>query len=66
MKAEREAVYAQEDEYKQKAIDEGAKVNQIDREPFIKLAEPLQEKAAKDMGAEDLLEKSKNLSKNAR
>ncbi|MGG4169292.1 TRAP transporter substrate-binding protein [Rossellomorea vietnamensis] len=61
VKAEREAVYAQEDEYKQKAIDEGAKVNQIDREPFIKLAEPLQEKAAKDMGAEDLLEKIKKL-----
>ncbi|MGG3916060.1 TRAP transporter substrate-binding protein [Rossellomorea vietnamensis] len=61
VKAEREAVYAQEEEYKQKAIDEGAKVNEIDREPFIKLAEPLQEKAAKDMGAEDLLEKIKKL-----
>jgi tripartite ATP-independent transporter DctP family solute receptor len=61
VKAEREAVYAQEDEYKQKAIDEGAKVNEIDREPFIKVAEPLQEKAAKEMGAEDLLEKVKKL-----
>ncbi|WP_226672113.1 TRAP transporter substrate-binding protein [Rossellomorea aquimaris] len=59
--AEREAVYAQEDEYKQKAIDEGAEVNEIDREPFIKLAEPLQEKAAKDMGAEDLLKKVREL-----
>ncbi|QHE60423.1 C4-dicarboxylate ABC transporter substrate-binding protein [Rossellomorea vietnamensis] len=61
VEAEREAVYAQEEEYKQKAIDEGAKVNEIDREPFIKLAEPLQEKAAKDIGAEDLLEKIKKL-----
>jgi tripartite ATP-independent transporter DctP family solute receptor len=61
VKAERDAVYAQEDEFKQKAIDEGAEVNEIDREPFIKLAEPLQEKAAKDMGAEDLLEKVKKL-----
>ena len=61
VEAEREAVYAQEEEYKQKAIDEGAEVNEIDREPFIKLAEPLQEKAAKDMGAEDLLEKIKKL-----
>ncbi|WP_044338739.1 TRAP transporter substrate-binding protein [Rossellomorea aquimaris] len=61
VEAEREAVYAQEDEYKQKAIDEGAEVNEIDREAFIKLAEPLQEKAAKEMGAEDLLEKVKKL-----
>lgn len=57
VKAEREALYKQEEEYKQKAIDEGAVVNQIDREPFIELAKPLQDKAAKDMGVEDLLQK---------
>ncbi|MCA1065906.1 TRAP transporter substrate-binding protein [Rossellomorea sp. AcN35-11] len=61
VEAEREAVYAQEEEYKQKAMDEGAEVNEIDREPFINLAEPLQENAAKDMGAEDLLEKVREL-----
>lgn len=61
VQAEREAVYAQEEEYKKKAIDEGAAVNEIDRTPFIELAEPLQEKAAKDMGAEELLKKIKDL-----
>ncbi|WP_430789949.1 TRAP transporter substrate-binding protein [Virgibacillus flavescens] len=57
VKAEREALYKQEEEYKQKAIDEGAKVNEIDREPFIELAKPLQDQAAKDMGVEDMLQK---------
>ncbi|GGB45833.1 C4-dicarboxylate ABC transporter [Lentibacillus populi] len=57
VKAEREALYKQEDEAKQKAIDEGAKVNEIDRQPFIELAKPLQDKAVKEMGVEDLLQK---------
>ncbi|MGA5691874.1 TRAP transporter substrate-binding protein [Cytobacillus pseudoceanisediminis] len=61
VEAEREAVYAQEEEYKEKAIADGAEVNEIDRKPFIELAEPLQEKAAKDMGAEELLKKVKDL-----
>ncbi|WLD93333.1 TRAP transporter substrate-binding protein [Alkalihalobacillus sp. AL-G] len=61
VKAERQALYDQEEEYKQKAIDEGAKVNEIDRTPFIELATPLQDKAAKEMGIEDLLEKVRNL-----
>ncbi|MGR3764126.1 TRAP transporter substrate-binding protein [Rossellomorea sp. NS-SX7] len=61
VKAEREAVYAQEEEYKEKAIDEGAEVNEIDRAPFIKLAEPIQLEAAKNMGAEGLLEKINKL-----
>ncbi|MBG9448043.1 MAG: TRAP transporter substrate-binding protein [Bacillota bacterium] len=61
VQAEREAVYAQEEEYKEKAIAEGAVVNEIDRTPFVELAEPMQEKAAKDMGAEELLKKIKDL-----
>ncbi|MBM7704390.1 TRAP transporter substrate-binding protein [Metabacillus iocasae] len=61
VQAEREALYAQEDEYKEKAMAEGAEVNEIDRAPFIKLAEPLQEKAAKDMEAEELLKKIKEM-----
>lgn len=61
VKAEREAVYKQEDEYKQKAIDEGAKVNEIDRQPFIDLAKPLQDKTAKKIGVEDLLQKIRDL-----
>ncbi len=61
VEAERASVLAQEQEYKEKAIAEGAVVNEIDRTPFIELAEPLQIKAAKDMGAEELLEKIKNV-----
>lgn len=56
VQAEREALYAQEEEYKQKAIDEGAEINEIDRQPFIDLALPIQEEAAKDMDASELLE----------
>ncbi len=59
--AEREALYAQEDEYKEKAIAEGAVINELDRTPFIELAQPLQDKAAKEMGAEDLLQKIRDL-----
>lgn len=56
VEAEREAVYAQEEEYKQKAIDEGATVNEIDTAEFIEIALPIQEKLAKDIGAEEMLE----------
>lgn len=55
VEAEREAVYAQEEEYKQKAIDEGAVVNEIDTAEFKKLATPIQDKLAKDIGAEEIL-----------
>ncbi|MCM3706231.1 MULTISPECIES: TRAP transporter substrate-binding protein [Cytobacillus] len=61
VESEREAVYAQEAEYREKAIADGAEINEIDRKPFIELAEPLQEKTAKDLGAEDLLKKIKDL-----
>jgi tripartite ATP-independent transporter DctP family solute receptor len=61
VQAEREALYSQEDEYKEKAISEGAVVNELDRTPFIELAVPIQDKAAKDMGAEDLLQKIRDL-----
>lgn len=61
VKAERKSLYEQEEEYKQKAIDEGAEINEIDRQPFIDLAKPLQEKAAKDMGVEDLLQKIRDM-----
>lgn len=59
--AEREALYAQEEEYKEKAIAEGAEVSEIDTAPFVKIAEPLQDQAAKDMGVEDLLQKVRDL-----
>ncbi|WP_019415210.1 TRAP transporter substrate-binding protein [Paenisporosarcina sp. TG20] len=55
VEAERKALYAQEEEYKQKAIDEGAVVNEIDTTEFKKLATPIQDKLAKDIGAEEIL-----------
>ncbi|HZH62221.1 MAG TPA: TRAP transporter substrate-binding protein [Metabacillus sp.] len=61
VEAERKALYDQEAEYKEKAIAEGAEVNEIDTAPFIEIAEPLQEKAAKEMGAEDLLKQIQEL-----
>ncbi|WP_163527633.1 TRAP transporter substrate-binding protein [Halobacillus ihumii] len=60
---EREVVKKQEKEYKQKAIEDGAKVNQIDREPFIELAKPIQNERAKEIGVMDLLKKIRELKK---
>ncbi|WP_164667827.1 TRAP transporter substrate-binding protein [Virgibacillus doumboii] len=57
VKAERESLYSQEEEYKQKAIDDGAEVNEIDRQPFIDLAKPLHDKTAEELGLEDMLQK---------
>lgn len=61
VKAEREAVNKQEEEYKQKAIDDGAEVNEIDTEPFMEIAKPIQEAAAKDIGVEKLLQEIKDM-----
>ncbi|ARI77967.1 TRAP transporter substrate-binding protein [Halobacillus mangrovi] len=61
VKKEREALYTQEEEYKQKAIDEGAEVNQIDRQPFIDLAKPIQDKTAEEVGVTDMLEKIREM-----
>ncbi|MFG6115703.1 TRAP transporter substrate-binding protein [Halobacillus sp. MO56] len=61
VEAERKSVKKQEEEYKQKAIDDGAKVNEIDREPFIELAKPIQDKTAKEIGAEDMLKKIREM-----
>lgn len=61
VEAERQALYDQESEYKQKAIDDGAVVNQIDRQPFIDLAKPIQDKVAKEIGMEDALQKIRDL-----
>lgn len=61
VKAERDAVNKQDEEYKQKAIEEGAEVNEIDKEPFKKIAKPIQDKAAKDIGVEKLLQEIRNM-----
>ncbi|QBP41871.1 TRAP transporter substrate-binding protein [Paenisporosarcina antarctica] len=63
VEAEREAVYAQEEEYKQKAIDEGAVVNEIDTTKFQELAIPIQDKLAVDIGAEEIVEQINSLRK---
>lgn len=56
VEAERQALYDQEEEYKEKLIAEGGEVNEIDRTPFIEIAVPLQDKAAAEMGVEHLLQ----------
>lgn len=56
VEAERQELYDQETEYKEIAIEDGAQVNEIDRAPFIELAEPLQDEAAAEIGVEDLLQ----------
>lgn len=61
VEAERQSLYDQENEFKEKLIAEGGEVNEIDRTPFIEVAEPLQDKAAADMGVEHLLQKIRDL-----
>ncbi len=56
VKAEREATNQQDVDYKEKAIEEGATVNEIERQPFIDIATPIIEKFAKEIEVEDLLE----------
>jgi len=57
VEAERASVIAQEKEYKEKAIKDGAVVNTIDRKPFIAVALPIQDKFAKSIGAEEIVKK---------
>ncbi|MDQ0160462.1 TRAP transporter substrate-binding protein [Alkalibacillus salilacus] len=57
VEAEWESLYSQEDEYKEIAQEDGAEINQIDRQPFIDLAKPLQDEYAEEYGVTDLLEK---------
>ncbi|WP_181347534.1 TRAP transporter substrate-binding protein [Thalassobacillus sp. CUG 92003] len=61
VEAERQELYDQEEEYKQQAIDDGAEVNQIDRQPFIELAKPFQDQMAEDAGVEDMLQKIRDM-----
>ncbi|MYL32016.1 DctP family TRAP transporter solute-binding subunit [Pontibacillus yanchengensis] len=61
VKKEREALYSQEEEYKKKAKEDGAEINEIDRQPFIELAKPLQDKVAEEVGLEDMLKKIRDM-----
>jgi len=55
--AERVAVIEDEIKYKEIAIKDGAIVNELDRQAFIDFAIPLQDKFAKSINAEPMLEK---------
>jgi len=61
VKTERAATNQQDIDYKEKAIEDGAVVNEIDREPFIELANPILEEFAKEIEAEELLQKIRDL-----
>lgn len=61
VKAEREATNAQDIEYREIAIEDGAIINEIDREPFIELAKPILADFAKEIEVEELLQKINDL-----
>ena len=54
---ERNALFEQEAQYKQIAIDEGAVVNELDRTPLIEAAVPVQDEFAASINATELLQK---------
>ncbi|MGO2355496.1 MAG: TRAP transporter substrate-binding protein [Marinomonas foliarum] len=54
--AERQALYSEESTYKQKAIDDGAIVNTLDRTPFIEKALSIQDQWAEKNGMTEVLE----------
>lgn len=54
--AERKALYEQESEFKQKAIDDGAIVNSVERGPFIEKAVAIQDEWAAKHGMTDVIE----------
>ncbi|MBU5266559.1 TRAP transporter substrate-binding protein [Virgibacillus proomii] len=56
VEAERAETSKQDIDYKEQAIEEGAIVNQIDREQFIKIAEPIQDAFAEEINAEKMLQ----------
>ncbi|MFC7319557.1 TRAP transporter substrate-binding protein [Halobacillus campisalis] len=60
---ERNVDTEQEEQYKQQALDDGAVINQIDRQPFIDLAEPIHKHTAEDIGesATELLQEIREL-----
>ncbi len=60
VEAERKAIYDEEEAYKQQLIADGGVVNEIDRQPFIDVAVPLQDKIAQELGLEELLEAIRN------
>lgn len=59
--AERNAVWEQMEEFKQKAINDGAQVNRIDKAPFVQAAIPIQDEWASRMGMTDILQEIRAL-----
>ncbi|RLC39418.1 MAG: C4-dicarboxylate ABC transporter substrate-binding protein [Candidatus Nealsonbacteria bacterium] len=56
VEAERAAIKRDDVAYKQKAIEEGMVVNELDIKPFIELAIPIQDELAKELNLEYLLQ----------
>ncbi len=54
---ERDALFEQEEQHKQIAIDEGAVVNELDRTPLIEAAIPIQDEFAASIDATELLQR---------
>lgn len=63
VEAEREATLEQDEEYKQIAIDDGAEINEVDREQFKEIAEPILEDYAEEIDVEGLLQQIRDLEK---
>ncbi|GHS87127.1 C4-dicarboxylate ABC transporter [Synergistales bacterium] len=60
---ERKVTYAQLGKSKDRVIADGAKVNSIDKTPFIAIAIPIQDELAKRIGMEDFLKSIRALGK---
>lgn len=60
-KAEREAIYTEEAQYKEKAVSDGAVVNTLDVKPFADVAKNIQDKWAKENGMSEILEKIRSI-----
>ena len=61
--AERNAVYVEEKNYKEKAIADGAKVNSLDTTPFVLKAVEIQDKWGKEHNMVDVIEQIRKLAK---
>jgi tripartite ATP-independent transporter DctP family solute receptor len=57
---ERESVLAQDEEYKEIAIEDGAEVNEIDTTEFQELAQPIQDDLAEELDLTEQLEQIRN------
>lgn len=60
-KTEREAIYTEEAQYKEKAISDGAVVNTLDVKPFADIAKNIQDKWAKENSMNEILEKIRSI-----